>query len=38
MTDEELEIIATLERLDGRKLSAVEVYLALEQARGVGEL
>jgi hypothetical protein len=38
MTDAELEIIITLERLDGRPLTPQEVYLALEQARAVGEL
>jgi hypothetical protein len=35
MTDAEHEIIATIERLDGRKLTATEVYLTLEQARAI---
>ena len=38
MTSEERAIIDLLERLGGRKLTAEEVYLALEQARAVGEL
>jgi len=38
MTSEEHELIETLERLDGRSYTDEEVYLALEQARAVGEL
>lgn len=38
MNSSEREVILTLERLEGRKLSAAEVYLALEQARAVGDI
>jgi len=38
MTDEEHELISTLERLSGRALTTEECYLALLQARQIGEL
>jgi hypothetical protein len=38
MTDAEREIVDTLERLDGRKLTASEIHLSLAQARQVGDL
>ena len=37
-TAAEREIIATLERLEGRKLTEQEINLSLEQARALGEL
>ena len=37
-TAAEREIIATLERLKGRKLTEQEINLSLEQARALGEL
>jgi len=37
-TAAEREIIATLERLEGRKLTEQEINLSLERARAVGEL
>ena len=37
-TAAEREIIATLERTKGRKLTEQEISLSLEQARALGEL
>jgi hypothetical protein len=34
----EIEIIKALERCKGRKLTEQEIFLALEQARAIGEL
>jgi hypothetical protein len=38
MTDEERDIIDALERDAGRRLTAQEVFLSLEQARALGEI
>ena len=37
-TAAEREIVATLERLEGRKLTEQAINLSLEQARALGEL
>ena len=38
LTAEEADLIKTLERLKGRKLTEQEINLSLDQARAIGEL
>ena len=38
LTEDEQDLIGTLERLKGRKLTQQEIDLALQQARALGEL
>ena len=38
LTAEEADLIKTLERLEGRKLTEQEINLSLDQARAIGEL